>query len=116
MTEHATDATFSLPGELTIYTVTETHQQWLEHWPSLPLEDSLQVGAAAVEQIDAAGLQLLVSLRRSLAQREQRLELLQPSAALTRACLAFGCHTLLDTHAPASAPIATEPANAEAGA
>ncbi|CAN5707229.1 hypothetical protein BH11PSE8_BH11PSE8_03640 [soil metagenome] len=116
MTEHNADASLSLPAELTIYTVTETHQGWLERWPTLPLEDCLRVDAAAVEEIDAAGLQLLVSLQRTLAQREQRLELVGPSAALRRAGQAFGCRMLLDTDNTATAPLATEPANAEAGA
>ena len=87
--------TRTLPAELSIYTVGELKAQclaWLgespvdseaggEHWP---------LDASAVDQIDAAGVQLLVSLSHTLARQEQTLHLLQPSAVLSEACAALG--------------------------
>ena len=85
----------SLPAELTIYTVGELKGQclaWMsetpadadaggEHWP---------LDASAVDQIDAAGVQLLVSLSHTLSQQGQPLQLQQPSPVLSEACAALG--------------------------
>ena len=87
--------THALPGELTIYTVGELKGQclaWLgetsaegdaggEHWP---------LDASAVDQIDAAGVQLLVSLSHTLSQQDQPLQLRNPSPVLAGACAALG--------------------------
>jgi hypothetical protein len=67
----------SLPAELTIYTVGELHPQWLAWVEQLGATardpgDSAPVRADAVDQVDAAGLQLLMALHRSLAGRGLR--------------------------------------------
>ena len=94
-------STRTLPAEVTIYTVGELKGQclaWLgespadgdaggEHWP---------LDARAVDQIDAAGVQLLVSLSHTLARQEQTLHLLQPAAVLVEACAALGLGDWLD--------------------
>lgn len=56
-----------------------------------------RVGAASVEEVDAAGVQLLVSLSRSLAARGRALHLLAPSAPLRDACRTLGVPGLTDT-------------------
>jgi anti-anti-sigma regulatory factor len=97
------NTTRALPGELTIYTVGELKGQclaWLgetsaegdaggDHWP---------LDASAVDQIDAAGVQLLVSLAQTLSQQGQPLQLLQPSTALGEACAALGLTGWLAEH------------------
>lgn len=90
----------TLPAELSIYTVGELKAVclgWMGesghdadpqggHWP---------LDASAVDQVDAAGLQLLVSLSKSLSQQQLNLQLQQPSAPLTAACAALGLHAWL---------------------
>jgi anti-anti-sigma regulatory factor len=94
--------THSLPAEVTIYTVGELKGQclaWLgestaegdtggDHWP---------LDASAVDQIDAAGVQLLVSLSHTLQQQGQPLLLQQASAVLVDACAALGLGEWLAT-------------------
>ena len=85
----------ALPQELTIYTVGELHPQWLA-WLGqgaaalLPVDAPAEVQAAAVEQVDAAGLQLLLSLQRALAERGRSLQIQAPSAVLRGGCEALG--------------------------
>ena len=84
----------ALPAELTIYTVGELHPQWLA-WlgqgaAAVPAEVPAEVQAAAVEQVDAAGLQLLLSLQRALADRGRELQIQAPSEMLRTGCAALG--------------------------
>jgi|GEM_PF-743774 len=84
----------ALPAELTIYTVGELHPQWLA-WlgqgaAALPAEVPAEVQAAAVEQVDAAGLQLLLSLQRALLDGGRSLQIQAPSAVLRGGCEALG--------------------------
>lgn len=91
-----------LPAELCIDAVQALRTQWLhalEAAPAVPLE----VGAAAVMQVDAAGLQLLLALHKSLGRRGRSLRLRAPSAALRTACLDLGLHMLLDSPPSAGA-------------
>ena len=87
--------THALPAEVTIYTVGELRGQCLA-WMSEAQADRDTGGdrwlldAHAVDQIDAAGVQLLVALAHTLLQQGQPLQLLQPSAALGEACAALG--------------------------
>lgn len=97
-------STLSLPAELTIYTVAELHPQWLA-WldeaeappDKSALDDALlrQADGAAVAEVDAAGVQLLLALHKSLAQRGMNLQLLDPSRVLSEACTALGVARLL---------------------
>lgn len=90
-----------LPGELTIYTVGELHPQWLawleavEAAPDLPAPEAgrlpgAEVRADAVDQVDGAGIQLLVALERAVAVRGRRLVLQAPSAALAGGLAGLG--------------------------
>ena len=89
---------FSLPAELTIYTIGGLHAQWLEHLtpPDGEPEDApCEVQASEVAEVDAAGVQLLLSLHNTLVRRRRSLYLSQPTPALTRACTALGATVLL---------------------
>lgn len=90
----------TLPAELTIYTAASTRAAWLDALAA-PGEGPLQVQASAVAEVDGAGLQLLVSLRHTVAAAQRTLRLAEPSEALLAACRAAGLATLLttETHA-----------------
>jgi ABC-type transporter Mla MlaB component len=96
-----------LPAELTIYAVGELQPQWLAWLADLsthsaaPGADQVDVDAQAVDQVDAAGLQMLVSLQRTLADRGLRMLVQQPSATLLEGCGTLG---LVDTLGLAGAP------------
>lgn len=90
---------FSLPAELTIYTIAGLHAQWLGHL--MPSDDarangSCEIDASAVAEVDAAGVQLLLSLSNTLARHQRGLRLADPAPALSRACTALGATTLLE--------------------
>lgn len=92
--------TLVLPAELTIYTVGELHPQWsawLADAGSADDDTPLCITAAAVDQIDGAGLQLLVSLANSLAARQRTLQLVDASPLLVNACQTLGLRSLLAT-------------------
>ncbi len=83
----------SLPAELTIYTVGELRPQWLAWLAGLSVADAAAeapVDGAAVDQIDAAGVQLLVALSRSLTAAHRSLQFVNASPVLTGACEALG--------------------------
>lgn len=84
-----------LPAELTIYTVAATREAWLAALAA-PDAETLRADAAGVGEIDAAGLQLLVALRRSLAERGRALHLCDPSESLRAACRRAGLTTVLE--------------------
>jgi anti-anti-sigma regulatory factor len=84
--------TLVLPRELTIYTVGELRPAWLD-WLHTPGNDT--VDGAAVDEADAAGLQMLLALRHALQAAERSLTLQQPSAALVAACTGLGMESLL---------------------
>lgn len=94
--------TWPLPEELTIYTAAELHGRWLADLAAGPAPHAADDGegtlavidAAAVEQVDGAGLQLLLSLLRTLADRGLAVRVERPSAVLCAAAAAVG----LDAH------------------
>ena len=102
----------SLPSELTIYTVGELAPQclaWIDSRAGADLAEddedadddgseivsALRVDAHAVEDIDAAGVQLLLSLSNALARQQRPLQLVRPSAPLRAACEALGAGGLM---------------------
>ncbi len=90
-------STLSLPAELTIYTVGELRPQWLAWLATLASSDApveVTVDGAAVDQIDAAGVQLLAALSRSLRAAQRSLCLVNASPLLTQACEALGLSAL----------------------
>jgi anti-anti-sigma regulatory factor len=92
----------ALPAELTIYTAGETRPQWLA-WLASDDAGSPQVDASGVTEVDAAGVQLLLSLSRALEGQQRRLHLERPSPALRSACERLGLASLLETGLPAGA-------------
>ena len=91
-----------LPSELTIYTVGETHPVCLG-WLDAGSDDPLQVDASAVDEIDAAGVQLLLALSHGLGRQERRLQLLNASPTLAAACEALGAQALTADAEPTGA-------------
>ncbi len=87
----------ALPPELTIYTAGELHPQWLA-WLE---RDTALVDGRAVDQVDGAGLQLLLSLAHALAQRGRSLQLQSPSRALAEGCCGLGLAAWLQDHTAA---------------
>ena len=85
-------AVLPLPAELTIYTVGELHPAW-RAWAEA---GGQRVDGTAVDQVDAAGLQLLLALARSLQARGARLQLLAASRVLEDGCAALGLAGWLD--------------------
>jgi len=91
----------SLPHELTIYTIGELQPQCLV-WIATGADEGepgtvggLRVDAQAVQEVDAAGVQLLLSLSNALAQQHRPLQLVRPSAPLRAACRALGASSLM---------------------
>lgn len=85
--------TLLLPAELTIYTVGELRPQWLAWLARCAEADApaeAPVDGSAVDQIDAAGVQLLVALSRSLASAQRALQFRSVSPVLADACAALG--------------------------
>ncbi len=86
-------STLSLPVELTIYTAGELRPQWLAWLAGLGATDTpveATVDGAAVDQIDAAGVQMLIALSRSLSAAQRSLRFVNPSEVLIGACEALG--------------------------
>jgi anti-anti-sigma regulatory factor len=94
----------TLTGAVTIYAVGALRSQFATWIAKLPkgrrgtaLNDSpLAVEAHGVDEVDAAGIQLLVSLSKSLAARRRPLQLVNPSSCLLSACDALGAASLLE--------------------
>jgi ABC-type transporter Mla MlaB component len=93
----------SLPSELTIYSVGELLPQflaWLKETQNAVTtvsgpDERLRVEAASVEDVDAAGVQLLLSVSNALALRGRTLQLVNASEPLSRACAALGASALM---------------------
>ena len=104
------NANCALPNELTIYTISELHPQCLA-WIATDADadsdaddandgepaavNGLRLDARAVQEVDAAGVQLLLSLSNTLARQQRPLRLVRPSAQLLAACEALGASSLL---------------------
>ena len=81
---------FTLPGELNIYTASETRSALAEWFKSQSQADVVRVSGAAVHEVDGAGLQLLLALSSSCRAQGNRWELLDASAVLHKACAMLG--------------------------
>jgi ABC-type transporter Mla MlaB component len=92
----------ALPAELTIYTAGDVRGQCLT-WLGEPADtqaatDTWVLDASAVDQVDAAGVQLLLSLARSLDAQSNTLRLNQASGPLREACTSLGLGDWLAAH------------------
>ena len=102
-------ATLILPVEITIYVAAELRTAWLAWLASLDAatddgaDADLPADGQAVEEVDAAGLQCLLSLSNSLLARGRRLQVHQASDALALGCRRLGLAHLLATTEEAAA-------------
>lgn len=89
----------ALPAELTIYTVGELRPPWLSWLGDAVAQsdggETLEADGAAVDQVDTAGVQLLLSLSGALQGQGRALRLRNPSAPLAEACAMLGVAALL---------------------
>ncbi len=95
----STPPALRLPRELTIYTAAETRAAWLS-WLSGGGADAAgeavcQADGEDVDEVDAAGVQLLVALAHSLQRQQIRLQLRRASGPLRAACQDLGVADLL---------------------
>lgn len=93
-------AELALPPELTIYNVGELCETWRATLAAAPNDGDAdgavyRLDGGAVEAVDAAGLQLVVSLANHLAGRQQRLVVERPTRLLKEACTMLGLAALL---------------------
>jgi anti-anti-sigma regulatory factor len=92
-----------LPGELTIYAVGGLRAQFEKWVAKLPkgrratalAGTALPVDASGVNEVDAAGLQLLLSLSKTLGAHKRSLQLIDPSTPLRSACDTLGLSGVL---------------------
>jgi ABC-type transporter Mla MlaB component len=88
-------APFELPAELNIYTAAETTQallRWLQFAQSQQI-NLLQIDGRSVAEVDAAGLQILLSLHNTCSNHALAWQLHQPSQTLAAACTRLGIPT-----------------------
>jgi anti-anti-sigma regulatory factor len=84
-----------LPPELTIFVASELRAAWLE-WLAVAADGAdPTLDGQAVEDVDAAGVQLLLSLVRSVQARQLDVRIEHPSDALRKACKTLGAAHLL---------------------
>lgn len=96
--------TLLLPAELSIYTAAELHPQWLAWAGDGTGHREALADGAAVDQVDGAGVQLLIALQRCLAARGCTLQLRAPSHPLRDACAALGLSGWLASLQPTAHP------------
>lgn len=107
---HPPPPALRLPRELTIYTAAETRASWLG-WLSgdgghahAEGDTVCRVDGEDVDEVDAAGVQLLVALAHSLQRQQGTLQLCNSSRPLRQACQDLGlADWLLGTEVPATA-------------
>jgi anti-anti-sigma regulatory factor len=93
----------SLPPEMTIYSAGATRamfQEWVARLPKgrrgvAAVGAPVLVDSSAVLEVDASGVQLLLSLYRTMAAANRTLKLESPSTRLAAACQALGASSLL---------------------
>ena len=93
----------TLPSELTIYSLGQLKTQWLAAIPkasrakrSGPGQSAAwPVDSSAVNEVDAAGIQLLLALSATLRAKRRTLHLVNPSRPLVAACQSLGLAALL---------------------
>lgn len=75
-----------LTGEWTIHAIAQHREAML----ALVNDGTAVFDASGITDMDTAGLQLLLSAQRSVAQQGQELQLVQPSAAVKSVLQAYG--------------------------
>ena len=91
--------TWPMPPELTIFHVTELQREWLQRLAELDRDGAAAtpqaIDAAPLQQLDGAGLQLLLSLRKALAERGLEPPLQGAGPVLHHAAAALGLQAAL---------------------
>ena len=90
-----TEPGFELPRELTVATVQESGAALTAWLSQRPAGQAWCLLAAGVEQVDAAGVQLLLALASRAARDYVRQRVLEPSSALVAACTQLGLAEVL---------------------
>jgi ABC-type transporter Mla MlaB component len=98
----------TLPSELTIYSLGTLKALWLDALPKpskskRPASKDASpwaVDSSTVNEVDAAGVQLLLALERALTARRRTLQLVNPSTPLVNACRSLGVSSLLTGSEP----------------
>ena len=89
---------YNLPADFGIYAAAQTQQE-LQTALKLWIQDSdrriVNLTGSAVESLDASGIQILIALQRSLAERGLQLHLNHPSTALHQGLQRMGTSSLL---------------------
>jgi anti-anti-sigma regulatory factor len=91
----------ALPSELTIYTLSTLREEWLGWIGKIAKPRKAAAAkpwlldASRVDEVDAAGVQLLLSLSHSLAAKNRRLQLVNSSTPMVNACHGLGATMLL---------------------
>ncbi|MCI0994661.1 STAS domain-containing protein [Pseudomonas corrugata] len=86
-----------LEGPLTIYTATERKDLLLELFP---LAQEVEMDLGGVDEMDTAGLQLLVLIKQESLRHGSSLLLSNPSTAVLDALDMSGLHSFFDESAP----------------
>lgn len=88
----------SLPSDLTIVSLGALRAEWLATLPPKPEvvpdgaegREAWPIDGSRVDEVDAAGVQFLLSLAHALQARHHALQLRDPSGPLAGACRALG--------------------------
>ncbi len=95
------NTSLSLPTDLTIYNVGALHADWRSGLADDPQDRAagfeFRVRADLVDDVDAAGVQLLLSLRSSVHALGGVFRIVDPSTPMIAACTALGVSSLLAT-------------------
>ena len=86
-----------LPAEMTIASAAALRETLVDAVAAAPAD--LQLHLDGVHEFDSSGVQLLLSARRSLAQRGHALQVVAASTAVREALVLFGLDDLLHTPA-----------------
>ena len=81
-------APLALGPEMCIVQAAEHHAHMMQALPALLADPRLDL--SSVDEFDSSGVQLLVSLRASLAAQGQTLKLVEPSPVVCNALMVFG--------------------------
>ena len=92
--------TVRLDGEMTIYTAADQKTLLFDE---LEKCDTLALDLGEVSELDSAGVQVLMALKRSADQAECELQLVNHSPSAKEVLTLFGLDTYFDDQAPAPA-------------
>lgn len=89
---------YSLPAEFGIYAAAQTQHELLSSliaWAQDSDRKTVRINGAAVDSLDASGIQILMALHRSLCERGLNLQICDASTVLHQGLQRLGAHRLL---------------------